>query len=132
MTSDLSIDRKDLDIISALDAIGAKASAKQLGETLGIPSRTVRYRISRMRRTGILYPPYAITHERKLGLGNNFVAMETSRKGTRHLRDVIEALSPFFWYSESYGKYNGYIAQTAYPLSSPSTTSTLLKVMQEE
>ncbi|MFW9800537.1 MAG: Lrp/AsnC family transcriptional regulator, partial [Candidatus Thorarchaeota archaeon] len=31
-----------------------------------------------------------------------------------------------------YGKYNGYIAQTAYPLSSPITTSTLLNVMQEE
>ncbi len=85
-----------------------------------------------MRRTGILFPPYAITNERKLGLGNNLVVLETSRRGTRHLREVIEALSPFYWHSETYGKYNGYIAQTAYPLSSPSTTRALLRVMQEE
>jgi len=131
LTSDHSIDRKDLDIISALDEIGAKASAKKLGETLGIPSRTVRYRLSRLRRNGILHPPQAIPHERKIGLGEVFVAMETSRKGTRILRDVIESIAPFYWYSESYGKYNGYIAQGVYPLASPSMTNTLLRAMQD-
>ncbi|MHA2379326.1 MAG: winged helix-turn-helix transcriptional regulator [Candidatus Thorarchaeota archaeon] len=130
MTSDLSIDRKDLAIVSALDEIGGKASAKKLGETLGIPSRTVRYRLSRLRRTGILHPPRAMTHARKLGLGENFVAIETSRKGTRLLRDVLESIEPFYSHSESYGKYNGYIAQSVYPLTSPSTTNTLLRAMQ--
>ncbi|MFX1263743.1 MAG: winged helix-turn-helix transcriptional regulator [Promethearchaeota archaeon] len=132
MTSEQSIDRKDLDIISALDEVGAKASAKKLSETLGIPSRTVRYRLSRLRRNGILHPPQAIPHERKIGLGEVFVAMETSRKGTLLLPDVIRSIVPFYWYSESYGKYNGYIAQGMYSLASPSITTTLLRAMQDQ
>ncbi len=131
LTSNHSIDRKDLDIIGALDELGAKASAKKLSEAVGIPARTVRYRLSRLRRIGILRAPEAIPYGRKIGLGEVFVAMDTSRKGTDLLRDVIESISSFYWSSESYGKYNGYIAQGVYPLTSPSITSTLLRAMQE-
>jgi DNA-binding Lrp family transcriptional regulator len=79
----------------------------------------------------MLHPPQAIPHERKIGLGEVFVAMETTRKGTRLLGGVIESIAPFYWYSESYGKYNGYIAQGVYPLTSPSITTTLLRAMQD-
>ncbi len=131
MTSNHSIDRKDLDIIGALDELGAKASAKKLSAAVGIPPRTVRYRLTRLRRTGMLQPPQAIPHERRIGLGEVFVAMETTRRGTRLLPDMIDSIVPFYWYSESYGKYNGYIAQGVYPLASPSITGTLLRAMQD-
>ena len=40
---------KDLVIIQALDKFGPKTSTRQLSKILDIPSRTIRYRISKLK-----------------------------------------------------------------------------------
>ncbi len=128
----MALDQKDLAIIGAFDKVGAKASAEQLGEVLGIPSRTVRYRLSRLKKKGILYPPRAMTHERKLGLGEASVCMKATRLGATHLPDILDELAPFYWMTESYGSYDGFLAHAVYPLESPDTIPLLIISLKEE
>lgn len=128
----MALDHKDLAIIGALDKVGAKASAEHLGEVLGIPSRTVRYRLSRLRKKGFLYPPRAMTHERRLGLGESSVCMKATRLGIMHLPGILDALPPVYWITETYGTYDGYMAHCVYPLESPNSISSLMTTLKEE
>ena len=128
----MALDQKDLAIIGALDKVGAKASAEQLGEVLGIPSRTVRYRLSRLRKKGLLYPPRALTHERKLGLGEAAVCMKATKLGAIHLPDIINTLPSFYWMTESYGAYDGFMSHGVYPLESADRIPSLMNTLEQE
>jgi DNA-binding Lrp family transcriptional regulator len=129
---EMALDHKDLAIIGALNKVGAKASAEYLGEVLGIPSRTVRYRLSRLRKKGFLYPPRAMTHERKLGLGESSVCMKATRLGIVYLPRILDALPSFYWITESYGTYDGYMAHCVYPLESPESIPSLMIALKDE
>ncbi len=128
----MALDSKDLAIMGALDKVGAKASAEHLGEVLGIPSRTVRYRLSRLRKKGFLYPPRVMTHERKLGLGESSICMKATRLGITHLPSILDALPSVYWITESYGTYDGYMAHCVYPLESPNNIPSLMTVLKKE
>ncbi|MFW9966118.1 MAG: winged helix-turn-helix transcriptional regulator [Candidatus Thorarchaeota archaeon] len=128
----MALDQKDFAIIGAFDKFGAKASAEQLSEVLGIPSRTVRYRLSRLKKKGILHPPRAMTHERKVGLGEASVCMKATRLGATHLPAILDELAPFYWMTESYGSYDGFLAHAVYSLDSPDSIPLLIIALKEE
>lgn len=132
MKSTVSLDSKDIAIVSALERIGGKSSTKQLSEVTGIPSRTVRYRISKLRESEILSDPYPITHERKFGMGESFVAMKATRKGTGLLAKILNDAPSIYWFCPSYGTYDGYIAHIAYPVTSAGFVDTLMRAMTDE
>lgn len=126
------LDKKDLAIVTALNRRGGKASAEQLSEDLGIPARTVRYRISRMRRSRFLHPPYVVTHERKLGAGEAIATMKATCKGNRLLEKALNDSPAIYWFTESYGTFDGYIAHIYYPLTSAAFAENIMKAMQNE
>lgn len=123
---------KDLDILSALEEKGGKVSTKDLSEILDIPARTVRYRLAKLKREGILVRTYPVTHERKLGLGEHILVMRETARGRKLLPKVIDAIPCFYWFSPSYGRYDGIVAQSLYPLSSPNTNRDLLETLRKE
>ncbi|MFX0053821.1 MAG: Lrp/AsnC family transcriptional regulator [Promethearchaeota archaeon] len=128
----MALDKKDLAIIGALDRVGAKVSAEQLGEVLGIPSRTIRYRLSRLRKKGLLYPPRALIHERKIGLGESVICMKVTKLGAMHLPDIIDTLPSFYWMTESYGAYDGFMVQGVYPLELADNIPSLMSTFAKE
>jgi len=98
---------------------------------LDIPARTVRYRLKRLRETGILGPACVLTFERRLGLGEHIFLVDTTRKGTHYLPDVFHAIDTIYHNSPTYGNYNGYIAFALYSLSSPRITRRILEELQK-
>ena len=124
------LDRKDLDIINILDRLGPKVSTKQLSRILNIPSRTVRYRLAKLRDGGFLQPLHVLTHERRLGLGENILVMQEERRKSLFPYELFEAIPYFYWYSPTYGKYNGHLVHSVFSLASPNTNFKLLRAMQ--
>lgn len=124
------IDENDLKIVSALERLGGKASAEELSTEVGIPSRTVRYRIARMVRNGHLQPMMVMTHERLLGLGDSFLILEQANSGHRFPTEIFGMIPWMYFYTPTYGKYNGFLAHAAYSLQAPSTNPDLLDAMR--
>jgi DNA-binding Lrp family transcriptional regulator len=98
---------------------------------LDIPSRTVRYRLKRLKETGVLGPTTVLTLERKLGLGENIFLVDATRKGAELLPDVFHAIDTIYYNSPTYGNYNGYVVFSLYSLSSPRITRRILEEMQK-
>ncbi len=132
LKSRVSLDSKDIAIVNALERIGAKSSTKQLSEETGIPPRTVRFRLSKMRDAQVLFSPYPITHERKFGMGETLVNMKATRKGVRLLDQILNDAPSIYWFSKSYGTYDGYIAHMAYPVTSAGFVDSLMRAMVDE
>ncbi|MGQ4911982.1 MAG: Lrp/AsnC family transcriptional regulator [Candidatus Thorarchaeota archaeon] len=126
------MDEKDLQIVTALDKYGAKVSTEELSSILGIPARTVRYRLSRLRKNKILYSRTVITHERKMGLGENILIMKATQRGSRVLPKMFEAITPLYWFSPTYGTYNGFYVHCLYSLATPLTARRFLEEFQKE
>ena len=103
-----------------------------MSKVLDIPARTVRYRLAKLKREGILVRTYPVTHERKLGLGEHIISMQETAKGRKLLPQVMDAIPCFYWYSPSYGRYDGFVVQSLYPLSSPNTNRDLLEALRKE
>jgi DNA-binding Lrp family transcriptional regulator len=131
LIEDNTLDMKDLDILTALEKKGGKASAKELSEILDIPARTVRYRLAKLKKSGILVRTYPVTHERKLGIGEHILVMRETSKGRRLLPKILDAIPCCYWFSPSYGKYDGFVTQSLYPLSAPNTNRDLLAALQK-
>nr|KXH74659.1 MAG: hypothetical protein AM325_16470 [Candidatus Thorarchaeota archaeon SMTZ1-45] len=98
---------------------------------MNIPARTVRYRLKRLRETGVVGPTSVLTLERKLGLGENIFLVDATPKGIKFLPDVFHAIDTIYFNSPTYGTYNGYLAFSLYSLSSPRITHRILEEMQK-
>ena len=70
------LDDTDIGILSAIQNYSSKISTSQLSEQLGIPDRTVRYRLTKLREQGLLKPPKLQTYERKIGLGEQLLLLQ--------------------------------------------------------
>ncbi len=126
----ISLGRKDIKIVDTIDKLG-QISMKQLSRSLNIPSRTIRYRLAKLRKTGFLQPQHALVHERKLGLRENiFVMQEEYGKGTS-LLEHIDAKPFFYWCSPTYGKYNGYLVHSIVSLAASRTDSEIVRHMRD-
>ncbi|MBD3157876.1 MAG: winged helix-turn-helix transcriptional regulator [Candidatus Lokiarchaeota archaeon] len=139
--SRVDIDQTDLDIMAALDDLGAKASAREIYnylETLyerresddDVPKpRTIRYRLKQLYEKELLHSPRIMTHERKLGLGEHIIELEEVPLKTDNLLRIIEQIPSFYWWTAVYGKYNGYQIHAMYPLTMQHLNKMLLDEM---
>jgi predicted transcriptional regulator len=91
----------------------------------------VRYRLKRLRETGVLGPTCVTTLERKLGLGENICLVDATKRGVELLPDIFHAIDTIYYNSPTYGRYNGYIIFSLYALSSPRITRRILEELQK-
>ncbi|MHA1962947.1 MAG: winged helix-turn-helix transcriptional regulator [Candidatus Thorarchaeota archaeon] len=118
-------------IIGAIDKLGPKVSTEEVGELLGLPPRTVRYRLKRLRETGVLSPTRVMALERKMGLGENIVLVNTTPQGAEVLPDIFHAIDTIYHNSPTYGRFNGFLVYSLYSLSSPRLIRRILEEIQK-
>lgn len=114
-----SLDPLDSKILHALEEHGTKISTRELSELLDEPSRTIRYRISKLKERGILCKSSVMTHERKLGLAEYILVVTSNPSSEPILKRVLEEIPVFYYYAPTYGKYEGYFIYAVYPLTTP-------------
>ncbi|MBD3407716.1 MAG: winged helix-turn-helix transcriptional regulator [Candidatus Lokiarchaeota archaeon] len=100
---------KDLRILNVLVHGGGKVSAEEISSVLDIPPRTVRYRLSRLKKHGYLKRLYAMTHERKMGLKHHCVIFEEDLSYGSIPEDLLRSLFYVTYYSPIYGSTHGLI-----------------------
>ncbi|NHK32096.1 MAG: hypothetical protein FK730_12135 [Asgard group archaeon] len=148
-TNTRDFDSIDIQIIRIIDEQFNKEnyspSTKQISEILEksknlperVPPRTIRYRISKLEEKRILQKKIPITHERKLGLGENIIVVEENPKMREKFHDIINKNTAIDKCIPTYGKYNGYYLHSVYCLGSsyiPKKISQLLlknKIIKE-
>lgn len=119
MSLKVSLDPLDLKILEAFEELGTKVSTRELSERLGEPSRTIRYRISKLKEKGILCKAKVQTHERKLGLAE-YILLATSSPATEStLKKILDEIPAVYYHAPTYGKYEGYLIYVVYPLNTP-------------
>jgi DNA-binding Lrp family transcriptional regulator len=114
-----SLDPLDLKILHALEEHGTKVSTRELSELLDEPSRTIRYRISKLKEKGIICKAKVQTHERKLGLAEYILIVTSSPSSESTFKKILDEIPAIYYYAPSYGKFEGYFIYTVYPLNTP-------------
>ena len=122
----------DVAIINVLNEKGSKISTKELSKILGISDRTVRYRLKRLKEKGLLKKTSVRTYERKIGVGDMIIVVQSAPEKHALLGEILYAIPPFYHYSPTYGKYNGYWIFAQYPLSTPQMCKRLVDKLKDE
>jgi DNA-binding Lrp family transcriptional regulator len=86
----------------------------------------------KLKEKGILKPMRITTHERKLGLGENLILLNTNQNKEKDLLRLFELIPYIYNYSSTYGKFNGYLARFIFSLKDPNINLDLLKAMEEK
>ncbi|MFX0108117.1 MAG: winged helix-turn-helix transcriptional regulator [Candidatus Hodarchaeota archaeon] len=126
-----ALDEKDLSILAAMDKMGGNASAQEIGEELGIPPRTVRYRISVMTERGLLLPSFLETHERRVGLGEKILVVQENAGKGEILEKLIREIPIFYWYVPTHGKQDGYLIHTVYDMNNEAGLEKVIRKLEE-
>lgn len=132
MTRSHPLDQKDVDILGALDQLGGKTSTEELSQATGYPARTVRYRLQKLRDTEVLKPPRALTHERKMGLGEAILIVNTTPGSRPILEKMFRKIRSIYFWSSTYGRYNGFVIYSLYSVTTPSVPRRLAEAFQKE
>ncbi|MFW9843960.1 MAG: Lrp/AsnC family transcriptional regulator [Candidatus Thorarchaeota archaeon] len=132
MTRNRPLDQKDVEILGALDKLGGKTSTEDLSKATGIPARTVRYRLQKMRDASILSPSRTYTHERKMGMGEAIILIHTTPGSNEILEKMFRKIRSIYFWSSTYGRYNGYILYCLYSVATPSVPRRLAEAFQKE
>ncbi len=119
MSMKVPLDKLDQEILLALEELGTKVSTRKLSEKLNEPGRTIRYRISKLKEKGILCKAKVQTHERKLGLAEYIILATLSPHNESTLKTILERIPAIYYYAPTYGKYEGYLIYTVYPINTP-------------
>ena len=131
LTRTWQLDQKDIDIVSALENLGAKTPTEELSRETGYPARTVRYRLQKMRDNNAFWPTRTLTHERKLGLGENLVLLSVTPSSDKILETLIKRLDPMYFWSSSYGTFTGFVVNSLYSLTTPNVTRRIVEALLE-
>lgn len=106
-------------------------STEEIGAFLDLPPRTVRYRLQRLRETGVLKSTRVVAIERKLGLGECIFLVDATAHGAEVLPEVFQSIDTIYHNSPTYGKYNGFIGYSLYSLSSTTITDRILEDLRK-
>jgi DNA-binding Lrp family transcriptional regulator len=131
MKPDVALDDIDLQILTALEKNGTKVSTTQLSEELDIPSRTIRYHMNRMRENGFLKPSSIQTYERKLGIGERIILLQSVPENEEVLEKILQEVNIIYTYSSTYGRYDGFLAYTLFPLVNPRSINQIADELKE-
>ena len=128
-----SYDFKDIQIIKTIDeSKGSKISTEEISKKLGIPSRSIRYRITKLKDQGILNEKTIIAHERKLGIREYFIVVEENQKNREKFQTIISENVSLSWYVPTTGKYNGFIVHAINSIDVPEYPLILMEKMKEK
>jgi DNA-binding Lrp family transcriptional regulator len=127
-----SLDETDIGILKAIQSDPSKISTSQLSERLGIPDRTVRYRLSKLREQGMLKPPKLQTYERKIGLGEQLLLLESIPEKEDVLTKILDGIEFFYYYGPTYGKFDGFMVYTMFPLVAPRMVRQIAEELKEK
>ncbi len=126
------LDGNDIRIVSTLDSLPHKSSTKRISEELDIPSRSIRYRLAKLKERDILKEQTVITHERKLGIRESFIFIEERRNSRKTFCKIIEENPALSWYVPTSGKYQGFILHAINAMNVPDYPRQLLEQMKEK
>ena len=107
--------------------MGTNTSTRKLSEELDIHDRTIRYRLSRLRKEGYLHPPTIQSHERKLGLGEYTIFVTSVPGKEQTLEKIFNDAQSIYFYNPTTGRYEGYVIYASYPLSNPTLVPNMVK-----
>ncbi|MCF2136226.1 MAG: AsnC family transcriptional regulator [Candidatus Thorarchaeota archaeon] len=125
------LDDLDLQILSALDQLGGKASAELLAQILNRSARTIRYRLSKLKEDGYLGFLYAQTHDRKLGLGDALICLDLA-PSVANIGSLFRDIPLFYIYGSTYGQYNGHLAHLTYPINEGDVPEKISRALLEQ
>lgn len=126
-----NLDNTDVRILKALMDHKKKVSTRELGEELDIKDRTVRYRLKKLKEMGLLCPPKLQTYERKLGLGEILLLLQSNPAKEEQLTKLLDDTQFFYYYGPTYGKYDGFMVYAMYPLVTPRMVQQLAEEMKD-
>jgi DNA-binding Lrp family transcriptional regulator len=126
-----NLDPKDVRILKALMGHKKKVSTRELSDELGISDRTVRYRLRKLKEKGLLCPPKLQTYERKLGLGENLLLLQSNPAKEQQLIELLDDTQFFYYYAPTYGKHDGFMVYAMYPLVTPRMVQQLADEMMD-
>ncbi len=132
MKIQLPLDDIDAKILLALEKVGPDASTTDLSKTLDIPGRTIRYHMNKLQKLGLLRSPKIQTYERKLGLGERIIILQSIPERDEELQRVLHDINFFYHYSTTYGRYDGYLVYTMFPLVNPRITNQIADELKEK
>jgi DNA-binding Lrp family transcriptional regulator len=127
----VNLDDTDVRILKALMDHKKKVSTRELGAQLDIKDRTVRYRLRKLKDKGLLCPPKLQTYERKLGLGENLLLLQSNPAQEGQLSKLLDETEFFYYYGPTYGKYDGFMVYAMYPLVTPRMVRQLAEEMKD-
>ncbi len=112
----VKLDRKTMHLLHILKRVGGNISAERLSEILNdMPARTIRYRLAKLRKSGLLGTLFMQTHEVKFGLGDAIIIMDQGSKKRPIPDSLFSAFPTIYFVSPTFGKYSGYLVYTSYP-----------------
>jgi DNA-binding Lrp family transcriptional regulator len=121
----------DIKILTTLEQ-GYKISTSKLSEMLGVPDRTIRYRLTRLKEKGFLFPAKVQTHERKLGLGEYVLLVRSTIGSEQALTRIFDEIPSIYLYTPTYGRYEGFVVYVNYPLTNPTLAPDFAEMLKKE
>ncbi|MBD3192930.1 MAG: winged helix-turn-helix transcriptional regulator, partial [Candidatus Heimdallarchaeota archaeon] len=134
MTSNISatFDYKDIKIIRAIDEqTEANPSSTEISKIVNIPARSIRYRLAKLKEQQLLQEKTVITHERKLGIRENFMIVQENPKYLSKFQTIINENPALSWGIPTSGKYNGYLVHAINAMNVPNYPLLLLQKMKK-
>ena len=117
-------------LLKAVTELGGTGKAPELGEMLGFPERTIRYRLQRLKEKGYLHRKWPQTLDVKLGLGELGIFLDLTEE-YRHLpREFLHCFKNLNIHYATYGRYNGYFAAGGYPIEKPQIIDTMVQALK--
>ncbi|MBY8996965.1 MAG: winged helix-turn-helix transcriptional regulator [Candidatus Thorarchaeota archaeon] len=118
-------------LLDAVTRLGGKVTATELGQILGFPDRTIRYRLNRLKEKGYLNRLWPQTLDTKLGLGEAGIYFEMTEEHRSLPREFLHCFPNFYISYATYGRYNGYFAAGGYPLTTPQIIDRMIRALKQ-
>ncbi|MFX0107930.1 MAG: winged helix-turn-helix domain-containing protein, partial [Candidatus Hodarchaeota archaeon] len=125
------LDETDISILKSIEAEPEKVSTRELSRKLDIPDRTVRYRLAKLKEKKLICPQKIQTYERKIGLGERLLFLQSNTEKEEDLIKVLEETDLFYYFSPTYGRYDGFVVYCMYPLVAPRMILQLAEELKE-
>ncbi|TFG06563.1 winged helix-turn-helix transcriptional regulator [Candidatus Thorarchaeota archaeon] len=126
-----NLDKTDIEILLALQKQKEKVGTPILSVELDISERTLRYRIKKLRDKGVLCPPNIQTYERKIGIGENLLLLQSNPEKEDKLVAVLDETEAFYYYTPTNGRYDGFAVYAMYPLVAPQLNHQIAEELKE-
>ncbi|MFW9870936.1 MAG: winged helix-turn-helix transcriptional regulator [Candidatus Thorarchaeota archaeon] len=117
-------------LLRAVTELGGTGKAPELGELLGFPERTIRYRLRRLKEKGHLHRKWPQTFDAKLGLGEVGLFFEMTEQYRNLSREFLFCFKNLYINYATYGLYNGIFTAGGFPIENPKIIDRLIQALK--